>query len=142
MPFIVTLMVSPSVPVLLSGCGAWVGASVGVGSLLASDAGASVGSGVGASVGAGVAVTLIWSTVTVCSGSVPSAPLFRSVSTAFVEPATSVRPLSILSVLASRLSVMFCNSSARWARSAASVVSSRAVPLLLRAAWVAALCWA
>ena len=135
-PFIVTLMVSPAAldPALLSGCGASVGAGVStaLSALLSLLSGAAVGSGVGA--GVAVAVLLVsWSTVMVCSGREPSAPLFRSASAAEVEPATSVRPASSLSVLASRLSVMACRSSARCARSAVSAAVSLPVPPFLRA---------
>ena len=77
-PFIVTLMVSPSALVppllvllspLLSGASGVV-SPFSVLSLLSTVL----------SAGAGVGLALaIWSTVTVCSGRLPSAPLFRSV---------------------------------------------------------------
>ena len=140
-PFIVTLMVSPSalVPpllVLLSPLLPGVSGVVSPFSVL------SLPSTV-LSAGAGVGLALaIWSTVTVCSGSVPSAPLFRSVSTAFVEPATSVRPAISLSALAISASVRCCISLAAWLRSVLVSALSLAVWLLPRLAAVAALCLA
>ena len=66
--------------------------------------------------------------------------MFRSVSVALAEPAMSVRPAISLSVLASRLSVRACISLTCWFSSSISTALSP-VPFL-RAAWVAALCWA